>query len=176
MNPVIRTLLGIVLTLVVGNSLLAWYLLLMANREGEVRMAALRQDQENEIIAEVRGRVETACYMIRHIAERSPDTTLAQESAMEAVGGIRFGQNNYLWIHRLDPEHPKSAFMLVHPADSLRNRDNTGLIDLDRITHIYYEGDIVPKTDPRVGYVKPIDLFAEFNRICARSSRCMAMS
>ncbi len=165
MNRLIKSSVGIVLTLIVGNSLLAWYLLVLVNREGDVRMATLRQDQENEIIAEVRGRVETACYMIRHIAEHSPDTASAQESAMQAVSGIRFGEKNYLWIHRLDLEHVESAFMLVHPADALRGRDNAGLIDLDRITQIYYEGDIVPKTDPRVGYVKPIDLFAEFNRI-----------
>lgn len=165
MKRVILSVAGIVLTLIIGNILLASYLLNLLGKEGAERLAILRQDQENEIIAEVRGRVETACLMIKHIAKTAPNIEEAQKTAMEAASDIRFGQNNYVWIHRLDPNDVRSAFMLVHPADELRGRDNGGLIDLERITKIYQDGKIVEKTDPSVKYVKPIDLFTAINRL-----------
>lgn len=161
----IQSFVWIVVALALGNSLLTWYLVHVLGNEATKQMADLRQHQENEIIAEVRGRVETVCLMIRHIEETTEDAAQAQKVAMDEAAKIRFGENNYVWIHRLDPRNLGSAFMLVHPADELRGRDNAGLIDLDRITQVYHEGEIVPKTDPRVRYLKPVDLFTEFNRI-----------
>lgn len=155
---------AVILTLVLGNALLSSYFLHVLRQEGAERLLALRQDQENEIIAEVRGRVDSVCSMIREIAKTGRSEEEAQRLAMDAVSSIRFGENNYVWIHRLDPKNIKSAFMLVHPSDDLRGRDQAGLIDMNQITSLYYGGEIIPKSDSRVKNIEPVELFTEFNR------------
>ncbi|MFA6244046.1 MAG: GAF domain-containing protein, partial [Candidatus Hydrogenedentales bacterium] len=159
---------GIILTLVVGNLALAWCLMHLLTQDGADRLTRLRQQQEDEMVAEMRGRVDVACNLIRYIMKSSGSIEAAQAAAIDACSEIRFGDGNYLWVHQMNPDDPESALMLVHPAEKYRGQDVTGHIDLERVSALYHEGEIVPKTEPRVKSLEPVDVFGEFNRVCLR--------
>lgn len=166
MKQRIQALVGVVLTLILGNLALAWFLLHVLSQDATDRLARLRTAQESEMVAEMRGRVDIACDLIHYIMNTSPTVEAAQQAAIEACARIRFGDGNYLWVHRLDPGEPRRAWMLVHPLKDLEGHEVTGLIDLERVSKLYLNGEIVDRSDPRVAAVKPLDIFAEFNRVC----------
>ncbi|MBN1347196.1 MAG: response regulator [Phycisphaerae bacterium] len=162
MRQRLGTVAGIVLTLVVGNALLTWHLVRVLEEESTKRLALLRQDQERELVAEVRGRVDTVCIMIRHFQSISRTAKEAQQAAMDAVKEARFGESNYLWVQQVNPDTASTVPMLVHPMGT---RDDLVRLDLSRVTHLYHEGQIVPKDDPRVEGIKPVNVAEVINHI-----------
>jgi signal transduction histidine kinase/CheY-like chemotaxis protein len=157
---------GVLLSIILGNAALLVFMSSLLAKQSAEQLAALRREKESEIINELKGRVESAQSIIGYFASTVPDADEARRLSVEAVSSLRFGENNYIWVHRLDPENASSAFMLVHPATNLVNRDLSGLIDLDGIDSIYHNGRIYAKNDPVVSGIKPTDIFKEFNRAC----------
>ena len=157
---------GVLLSIILGNTALLVFMSSLLAKQSAEQLAALRRERESEIINELKGRVESAHSIIGYFAATVPDEDEARRLSVDAVSSLRFGENNYIWVHRLDPDNASSAFMLVHPATNLVNRDLSGLIDLDEIDSIYHNGRIYAKTDPVVSGIKPTDIFKEFNRAC----------
>ena len=147
------------------DSLFAWRVLHLLRIEANARLESLRQCQEQEIIADVRGRVETLCLMLRYLANNSASVEEAQRSAIRIASDVRFGEGNYVWIHRLDLSNLDGSFILAHPAEEMRNRDPRGTFDLGSIQDIYMNGEILHKTDPRVQSVKIFDPAPLFNQL-----------
>ncbi len=150
------------LPLLSGIVILGAVILVSLKRETDRRLCEVRQRQETAIINELRGRIESAHAIVSHYEK----TGRTPEEGCKAISAIRFGDNNYIWVHRLDETRANSAFMLVHAADALVGQDLSGWIDLDGISKIYYNGAIYPKTAPEVRHIKPTDIFAEFNKVC----------
>lgn len=166
MKREIRFFTAIILVLIVGNLSMGWVLIHFLGEDKNVRLNKLRSDKESTIINEMRARVESAYSVIQEFRRSHTGQEESKDKAIQAVSAIRFGDNNYIWVHRLEESHLNSAFMLVHPDNSLRNRDLSGLIDLERVGHIYHDGRIYSKNDRKVRHLKPTDIFAEFNRVC----------
>ena len=157
---------GVLLSIILGNAALLVFMSSLLAKQSTEQLAALRREKESEIINELKGRVESARSIIGYFAATVPNADEARRLSVDAVSSLRFGENNYIWVHRLDPDNPSSAFMLVHPALNLVNRDLSGLIDLDEIDSIYHNGRVYAKNDPVVSGIKPTDIFKEFNRAC----------
>jgi signal transduction histidine kinase/CheY-like chemotaxis protein len=156
---------GVLLSILVGNAVLLLFMSSLLSRQSAEQLAALRREKEIEIINELQGRVETACSIINHIAATVPDLDEAQRLSIAAMASLRFGENNYIWVHRLNPGNMKSAYMLVHPSINLINQDLSGLIDLDELDSIYHNGQIYKKNNPVVAKIRPTEIFKEFNII-----------
>ncbi|MBI9088799.1 MAG: PAS domain S-box protein [Desulfobacterium sp.] len=122
----------------------------------------VRSIEEQSVVNGVQGRVETAWSIIEDCFNRG----VSQEECKKYLTAIRFGDNNYLWVHRMDPTLENSAFIVVHPDSSFVNREQTDIIDLDRLDRVYYRGRVYEKNDPEVSHLRPIDIFREFNAIC----------
>jgi methyl-accepting chemotaxis protein len=83
----------------------------------------------------------------------------AQQNAIAAVRGLRYGANNYLWINDTRP------YMVMHPfKPELEGKDISGLKDPEG-THIFVEmarlaqqkgGGFLYYSWPRPGYDKPV--------------------
>ena len=154
------------LSIILGNIALLVFMSSLLAKQSAEQLVALRREKESEIINELKGRVESAHSIIGHFASTIQDTDEARQLSIAAISSLRFGENNYVWVHRLTPGNESSAFMLVHPAINLVNKDLSGLIDLDEIETIYHNGKIYPKNDPIVSEITPTDIFKEFNRKC----------
>ncbi len=157
---------GVLLSIILGNAALLVFMSSLLARQSAEQLAALRREKESEIINELKGRVESAWSIIGYFAATVPDADAARRLSVDAVSSLRFGENNYIWVHRLDPDNAERAFMLVHPALNLVNKDLSGLIDLNEIDSIYHNGRVYAKGDPVVSGIKPTDIFKEFNRAC----------
>lgn len=157
---------GVLLSIILGNVALLFFMSSLLARQSSDQLAALRREKEGEIINELKGRVESAHSIVGYFASTVQGPDEAQRLSAAAVSSMRFGDNNYIWVHRLDPARESSAFMLVHPAANLVNKDLSGLIDLNEIDSIYHNGNIYTKNDPVVSKIKPTDIFKEFNRTC----------
>jgi len=166
-----RMIFSVIALIIIGNLALAFSLSRILKSELPRRLDALREEKENEIIDHLRARVESAHSVVAHFASTITDRQQAQQAGIDAVSSLRFGENNYVWVHKLDRERANSAFMLVHPADALRGKDLSGLIDLDKVDSIYRDGKIYPKAGSAVADVKPTDIFTEFNRICLQCDK-----
>ena len=144
----------------------ALYLILSTfiQQETSDRLAGLRAKLERGIIQELRGRIESAHSIIAHGAANGQ----TQEECQAAIGAIRFGDENYIWVHQLDCEDPHSAIMLVHAADHLVGQDLSGSVDMDQLAQLYHEGQIYPKDAPEVSHIEGTELFEAFNRVCLR--------
>jgi len=162
-----KLIIGVLLSIIVGNTVLLLFMSSLLQRQSIEQLASLRREKENEIINELKGRVESASSIIGYFAATVKNEAMAQNLSKAAISSLRFGENNYIWVHRLNPANVRSAFMLVHPAVNLVNKDLSGLIDLNQIHSIYYAGKIYSKTDPVVASkIHPTELFAEFNKKC----------
>jgi signal transduction histidine kinase len=161
-----KLLIGVLLSIIMGNTALLLFMSSLLGKQSVEQLAALRLEKENEIINELRGRVESAHSIIGYFASTVPDPDEARKRSIAAVTSLRFGENNYIWVHRLDPADASKAFMLVHPAINLVDQDLSGLIDLEEIDSIYHNAQISAKNDPKVGDIKPVEIFKEFNRTC----------
>ena len=161
MIPVIAVLLAIL----AGNGLIAWRILHLLRIERHTRLEALRQSQEQEIIADIRGRVQTVCLMLRHLADHSAGVEEAQRTAMDLASKIRFDEDNYVWIHHFDPASPDTHYMLVHPSRLRGAQVPSEIYDLNLVRQIYVDGEIVPQTDPRAKGFKVVDPTPQINRV-----------
>ncbi len=168
MRNEVKLILGAVLSIAVGNAVLLYALTGLLDRHAEAQLDRLREEKNADILNELRGRVETAHSVVEHLAATVPDEAEAKRRSMAAVSAMRFGEDNYIWIHRLDPARASSAFMLVHAADDLVGKDLSGWIDLERIERIHFRGKIYDKDAPEVAHIAPTDIFATANRICLR--------
>lgn len=157
---------SVLLSIIVGNAALLLFMSSLLAKQSTEQLAALRHEKESEIINELKGRVESAQSIIGYFASTVHGMEEAQRLSAAAISSLRFGENNYIWVHRLDPANESSAFMLVHPALNLVNRDLSGLIDLNEIDSIYHNGRIYAKSDPMVSEIKPTEIFKEFNNKC----------
>ena len=145
-----KLIIGVLLSIIVGNAALLFFISSLLARHSAEQLSALRREKEVEIINELKGRVESAGSIIGYFATTVPDVDKAQSLSIAAVTSLRFGENNYIWVHRLTPDDESRAFMLVHPALNLVNHDLSGYIDLDEIDSIYHNGQIYAKNDPMV--------------------------
>jgi signal transduction histidine kinase len=166
-----RLILGVLLSIIVGNTILMLFIVALLDKQASDQLRMLRVDKENAIIKELKGRVESAHSLIRHFAKTHKDQQVAQQKSMDAVASIHFGQNNYIWIHRLNPNKKESAEILVHPDKSLENQKHTNLIDLDIISSIYYQGKVYNKSDSEVSHIRPTNIFEKFNNKCLREGK-----
>ena len=151
-----------VLPLLVGMAALYLGLSSVMHSQTDQRLADLRVEQEQAIVEQLRGRVETAHSIVSHYAA----TDGGRDACMEAINAIRFGEDNYIWVHQLEESTPGSALMLVHPADKLVGQDLSGLIDMEMFDRVYYRGRIYAKGEAPVRDVRPTDIFKEFNHVC----------
>jgi signal transduction histidine kinase/ActR/RegA family two-component response regulator len=162
-----KLIIGVLLSIILGNTVLLLFMSSLLQRQSADQLASLRREKENEIINELKGRVESAHSIIGYFAAAVKNEELARKLSKAAISSLRFGDNNYIWVHRLNPADVRSAFMLVHPAVDLVDKDLSGLIDLDEIDSIYYNGKIYAKDDPTVAArIHPTELFKEFNKKC----------
>ncbi|MBI9092880.1 MAG: PAS domain S-box protein [Desulfobacterium sp.] len=122
----------------------------------------VRLNQEEIIKKGLKGRVDTAWSFIEDCFNRG----ISQEECKAYMAAVRFGENNYIWLHRLDPADVGRIFMLVHPATSLVNRDLTGSTDFDQFKSVYYRGQIYEKDDPSIAHIRPIQVYRQLNTVC----------
>ena len=117
-----------------------FYLILSGSirQENDRQLKELRVQQEKTVIAELKARVDSAVSLIKY----SYDHGYSKEHAKKLVNAIRFDDDNYIWIYRLDPERGDSAYIEAHADDRLIGKDLSGMIDLDRLSKLYYRGKI----------------------------------
>ncbi len=161
-----KLILGVLFSIILGNIILMLFISALLENQASNQLHLLRADKESEIINELRGRVESANSIAHHFSATYSNKAEAQQKSMAAISALRFGQDNYIWVHRLDPKKENSAFMLVHPAKNLVARDLSGLIDLEIISTIYHNGRVYNKAAPEVSHIYPTDIFKEFNKKC----------
>jgi len=168
MRNEIKLILGAVLAITLGNAVLLYVLTQVLDRHGAEQLARLREERNADIVDELRGRVESAHSVVSFLAATVPDEADAKRRSKAAVSAMRFGEGNYIWVHRLDPNRKSSGFMLVHAADDLVGKDLSGWIDLEEIERINYRGKVYAKDAPEVAHIAPTDIFGTANEICLR--------
>ena len=131
-------------------------------RQEERRIVDIRSRQEQAIISELRGRVESVFSLIEYYEAAGK----SEEECKQIINSLHFGDMNYIWVHQIDRNEPDSAFLLVHPSKKYINTDISALVDLDSIEEIYYECKLYPKSDPVVSHIKPTHISREFNKVC----------
>ncbi|MHC4926624.1 MAG: ATP-binding protein [Planctomycetota bacterium] len=148
-------------------SLLILYLNLSRIIKGDIEHQKnhTEQLQQQEIIAKLQARIETAYSIVEHYYSAN----LGQENCKTALDKLRFDGNNYIWVHQLDPKRLDSALMLVHADKSLINRDLSGLIDLDRLESLYLHGSVYPIDSETVIHIQPTNIFEQFNQVCLKN-------
>lgn len=161
-----RLLLGVLLSIIVGNTTLIFFIVAMMDKQASDQLRLLRDDKENAIIKELQGRVESAHAILRHFSETYEDQEDARRKSMDALASMRFGLNNYFWIHEVDPKRKNSGRFLVHPGKKFYNKRFTDLIDLNTVSSLYHQGKIYDKDDPEVAHIHPTNLFEKFNTTC----------
>ena len=155
-----------VVLIILGCGLLSYLLISLLGQSLTADMALLRAGNEALIVDALRGRVEAAIVVARICDETIADDAEAQIEAKTIIQNMHYDVVNYLWVHQLNPENPAEAFMLVHPATELVDRDLTGLIDLARLESVYLEGEIIPLSHPDASKLVPKDIFSAFNTTC----------
>ncbi len=130
-------------------------------RHSDTHTNDFRAYHEMIIASDLKGRVESAWSIIEDCRKRG----IPKEECKKLISAIRFGDNNYLWIHRILPGRDDGAEMLVHPATALVDQDLSGLIDFEKFQKVYYKGTIYDKSDPSVFHLSPTNLFREINAI-----------
>ncbi|MHC4872082.1 MAG: cache domain-containing protein [Planctomycetota bacterium] len=169
MNSPIKIVGAVILIFALGNLIIALGLADLLEDEEAVQLKNLRQQMENEISGELKARVESAYSVANHHMKEYADQDAAREHAMEDINSMRYDKTNYIWVHRLNPAKANSAFMVVHAADRLRNKDLSGLIDFENVESIYHKGIVYRKDAPEISHIKPTDIFKEFNRVCLQN-------
>ena len=136
-----RIVLVVVFTVLVGNAISYSLLRNRLKVQEEERLKVVRSEKEAEIVRQLQGWVDAAYATVESVDKTFADTKAAQNEAIKRLQGFRQGKT-YVWTHRVDPSRANSAFMLVHPAQRLLNKDLSGLLDLNQVESLYLNGNV----------------------------------
>jgi PAS domain S-box-containing protein len=150
-----------VLPVALATALLFAFTSMQVDEDLQLRLHRIRQDQCDAIVNELQARIETA-YSILAWAEAKG---YSKQECIELLNAVRFDETNYVWVHEVEPSRIGSAYMVVHPAEELVNRDLSGLVDLDQFQRIYYDGTVYEKQAPAVSHINPTAIFVAFNEV-----------
>ncbi len=150
-----------VLPVVLATALLFAFTSMQMEDDLQFRLDRIRQDQREAIVNELQARIETAYSILVH----AKDSGYSKQECIDLLNAVRFEETNYIWVHEVEPSQLGSAYMVVHPAEELVNRDLSGLVDLDQFQNIYYGGKVYSKQAPEVSHVEPTAIFVAFNEV-----------
>jgi len=92
-----------------------------------------------------------------------------QAEVLEYISNLRFGDDDlsYIWVHYYNPEDVEQTTMLMHPTlPELDGTDISDYQDMERFDSIYFNGEIYPNDDPRLGVIEKTNLFVAMNKTC----------
>ncbi|MGE4509356.1 MAG: ATP-binding protein, partial [Eubacteriaceae bacterium] len=82
---------------------------------------------------------------------------------LDILNSIRYGKNNYVWIHTFDPNDISKATILAHPNKNFVNKEMGDFIDIEHIEQLYFDGKIIEKNSSEGRSIQPVDIFTAFN-------------
>ncbi|MGE4559675.1 MAG: hypothetical protein AB7E77_05720, partial [Desulfobulbus sp.] len=98
-------------SLVIGMLITLFTSLAVLNKDIDHRIGTIRSEQVKRIEQGLKARIETAasilssCYNEKH----------SRQECLDILNSIRYGKNNYVWIHTFDPNDISKATILAHP-------------------------------------------------------------
>ncbi len=162
---------GSILSVLAGSVVICLALNFLFEKEMADRKNVIRKENEEQIVRELKARIDTVFAMVEKMAMEGDTDGRARKRAARAVRGIRFGDSNYVWVNRLDPERPSGALSVVHPDRAVEGRNLSGMIDLDNCEMIYHGGRIYPPDHPAVSHVAATDIIGAFNSLSLTAGR-----
>ncbi len=137
----------------------------LIDKQSKKHLNFIRVQQENAIANEIKGRIESAYSILEYCYNHG----YSKEECKDILNTLRYGDNNYIWVHMFNPEKSDDNIMLVHPNKNLINKNMSDVIDLDIVEKLYYEDKIYSKDEPEVSEIKPTAIFLAFNDVCRKN-------
>ncbi len=148
--------------LVVSTLFLYINLSRVMQKEMATREVQIRQSQTAQIVDELRVRVDAAWDIVDHYCREN----LGQQACRHILGDINVNQDGYIYVQQMDTPAPGRATIVVHPDRNFVGDEITMMVDLDRVSSIYYHGKIYPLDSPEIAGISPTNVSTEVNRVC----------
>jgi hypothetical protein len=155
--------------LVVSTLFLDWNLSRILRRERVFWEGQIRESQVSQIIDTLRVRVDTAWDIVNHYYSEG----LGQEACKNALSKISPNEDGYVYVQKIDLADRTNEILLVHPDKAFVGRPVLRVVDLERVSEIYYQGKVYPVGHPTVAGIQPTNVCEEISRICAKGESGM---